>query len=1380
MEDKGNQITRSYYYNPHFANPVLREENGKNPAENVAQLQVIVRSPRHLYMLSQYEIYYTSSNQYRFIQQLDLDYDVYTGYGLFDSNTWSQSPIGLSAGKPFRGNYYGECHSITGVTPTPVNGSSYVGLFGYSTGILRDIVYSMEKSDALAVSNRGSNSAALYAGALAGYNGGTISNCAVSGVKLDASGYEYSTIYLGGMVGLNDGSIRSSAAEVAEVAASANFSNVYACGFVGRSTAVGIIDQCYAVGKVSASRARYGTVSACGFAGSNDGSLSRSYAAVSLSAEGGASQYGFCPDKTTNCVYLDAGNFTYRGENYTAQYDDSHATSVTWAALTGQAGAEDAQTQAVNALNMAASPVNAHDNAQEKYPYPGTVTDGSGQAIHYGQWPDRMDLGTMGVYYWEKLTIDSTVSYSLSAIFLTADGTVMKGDTLSTAHGDGGVVSDYGYGYFYQSGTGAPKLSSAGIGYGSSSYFIPETTGQNEDANTALSALMSGQYTFCSYNTWGTAEENQGLFTVESGQAGSGEPPYGTWTLTHEGDSLTVRLNPFFADSMAVQAQNGQTAGAGISTALPGTGDNPYQVRSIDQLQFINWNYNAKNTVRRMDTWNKMYFPYLCYGEDNKWTLRPFYWEQTHDLEGEKGKTYTPIAGVYDDSDLASGNLFGWFGGTYDGNDYVISDVSIAPASKAEDDPTYNDSTSCVGLFGAVYNGTLKNIVLYSENGATVEGSNCGLSRWYSIGVLAGVAGSSSGSAVVNCTAAGYTITDSHKSTSAGGWGGTGVGGLIGVSDMDLMGCTAVTDIVLDSINNDHVRMGGLVGSCQGSISSCYAGGSITVTENAVAKDMNGSLEKGIYVGGIVGGIYMKPLQVLGGKKENTIGQTAVVAGGQPWLYNHLSNCYTYVELPSGNNKYIKGLYAVGGSGELNAYLGDGNRDHGATTYDNNYYLGSVVLKNNTNGEIQRKRNDLNLDDVVAMTYDQMSDTTSDDGLLHKLNSNITDENAKFATVTTTSASGEPLSGRYSFGNADYLLGWDYPFPTILTQSSDVAVNGIANVHYGNWPLEGIVRPEGALPVNLDLFADYNPDTKNAVKVEKLYLSEGVATGGTWHAESSDSNVATVEIENGQLTITAKAEGSAVVTVTYTVNGKDYPPLKIDVNVTAELHLAAASSPIIALSDGAEVSTALMLCDRSGKTLTALQNDIQLSNFTVEFDPDAFASAKVENGAGGPTLTAVSTAAAGQSQMTVHYDFTYLGKTYSTTSVLNLETTQAEVELNPITFTFAPNAGNSLSITYTGQGGFALKVGEATEPVSDLRIVDFEVPTDFSQMLWAEWAKNEDGSEQAGTLSITAFPQTYYPAVASIRIQYQFTWQGSTHTMWQEVQVQLNQEETQP
>ena len=526
----------------------------------------------------------------------------------------------------------------------------------------------------------------------------------------------------------------------------------------------------------------------------------------------------------------------------------------------------------------------------------------------------------------------------------------------------------------------------------------------------------------------------------------------------------------------------------------------------------------------------------------------------------------------------------------------------------------------------------------------------------------------------------------------------------------------------------------------------------------------------------IVGGIYMKPLKVGGSN-------VMVGASGQQ-LQNTLNNCYTYVELPSsGSNGYIKGLYAVGGSGELNVPgTNDGNADHGWTNYNNNYYLSSVVLANNNN-TISISRNDL--EKVTSMTYAEMADTTSDAGLLEKLNAKIDQNNEKFATVTTETASGAPLAGRYSFGSDPSLLGKDYPFPTILTQSSNVAKNGIANVHYGDWPLEGIRRPDGALPVNLDLFADYKQDKGGAVHTESLTLS-GVSEGGAWSAVSADEEIVKAEVNDGTLTITALKEGNTTVTVTYTLRGDVYS-LTIEVNVTAQLRLAVkegVTTPVTVFPN-ATVTTPLALTDREGKELPAeLKEDLALVSIDVEFDPDYFTDAAVEQDEeeGSLTLTAASGAKTGPSQMTAAYEFTYLAEEYSATSVLSLRVVDAEVEVKPLTIALDGAEKKSQEYTGTGDSEFTIRVNDSDITVTDLQIVAFEeVATEYKDVIWAAWAEEETGTQTPGILTVTAYEQsTYpYPAYASVRLQYQFTYQGSTHTMWQDLAVTVtNQKET--
>ena len=78
--------------------------------------------------------------------------------------------------------------------------------------------------------------------------------------------------------------------------------------------------------------------------------------------------------------------------------------------------------------------------------------------------------------------------------------------------------------------------------------------------------------------------------------------------------------------------------------------------------------------------------------------------------------------------------------------------------------------------------------------------------------------------------------------------------------------------------------------------------------------------------------------------RENlTIGFTQDSDGGTD---NKLTNCYSYVQLPSLEaHPSIRALYAVGGTGEINpAGTSDGTLNHGKTTYENCYFLTSEVL----------------------------------------------------------------------------------------------------------------------------------------------------------------------------------------------------------------------------------------------------------------------------------------------------------------------------------------------------------------------------------------------------------------------------------------------------
>lgn len=954
------------------------------PSNRVAN----VRTPRHLSALSKYGDYYNNRHNLSFQQVLDLDGAV-GSYG--DSAAGlTLAPIGTKSA-PFLGSYDGGCNTIRNIAfqiPEGGDGGSRVcaGLFGYSNGTLENIVYQLDPERELSITIP-SSEGRTYLGALVGVNNaGILRNCAVEGANLSSRVFD-STIYIGGLAGLNDGIIENCSADSALLSGDAsNYGHTYIGGLVGWN-AKGQISTSYAVGRVSAkAEERTSEALACGFAGWNSNSIRNAYAAMDLRADGaGAQVFSFCGrteagGRQAGTSYLNKGNFTYRGESFLADYE---------AAAGGAVPRRYTDLTAADAVSGMSLPTGGNSS-----PYPSAVRDTDGAVRHYGSWPEPMDLGEMGVYYWEELKIDGKTTYHISALAADpAQKTVARESTLSFARDDRGVVTRYGYGFYNKEGI-TVSLESQRLLYSTAS---GGTAGAGQSFHTVLRTLEAAKkaaaentpaywdrladeqlglladgFEFHSFHSFGLDQSLGGLYPDSTTRY-----PNSTLTLEQYGKEdarLTFTLNPFFAGALSVEYPSGwgpKPGGTPENTPFvtgggsPGSRGNPYGVRSIDQLELINWNRinrDARTVVELNASGAKgiASFPYLSSFS----TTTQYFWKQSHDLRGADGQTYYPIAEFYDNttSNANRGYLDGWFGGVYDGDSYVIENVDIQ-----------GQLASCAGLFGVVYNGVLKNIILYSSSGTSTVSSGFydgsasapgepphtprSVSQWYAIGALAGVAashdenGRPGGSAVQNCAVSGYRIVaHTYTSLSAGGkaWGGTGVGGLLGLSNMALESCTADADIELAEGSNaqDNMRVGGLVGSCQGSMTRCYAGGSITVDPDIQVRRDGSSYACGIYVGALVGGAYMKPLQI--GSSNRTIGYENDGTASNPTLTsNELTDCYSYVRLPAlSSHPAIKGLFAVGGAGEI-LESGGTAANHGVSTKTNCYYLEQEVLSQN-------------------------------------------------------------------------------------------------------------------------------------------------------------------------------------------------------------------------------------------------------------------------------------------------------------------------------------------------------------------------------------------------------------------------------------------------
>ena len=333
-----DDVQTGLWFNPHFAKTAAHTETETPP---VRPSQMIVRSARQLAALGQHDEYWALS----IAQQLDIDFTEYDKAYI----ELAQRPIGTK-GSPFSKAYNGQCHTITSTGIAGGDTDPYVGLFGYATGTLQNIVF-RGKTD-----NDGSTiSGITSAGALAGYASGTISNCAVSGFTIYGG-------YAGGLIGEYAGNELSNCSSACQTMTGEN-----AGGLVGRMSDAEI-RYCYAVGTVNGSEVSAGVVAVVDGAG---GTIATCYAACTIQGEG--KNYGVAPGRVNGCYYL----------------SDTIQNST---AVTG-ANAASYQELAELSLSGFGKAVHTYPDTRNDPPYPflAAVQDGTGSFVHYGDWPNKAE-----------------------------------------------------------------------------------------------------------------------------------------------------------------------------------------------------------------------------------------------------------------------------------------------------------------------------------------------------------------------------------------------------------------------------------------------------------------------------------------------------------------------------------------------------------------------------------------------------------------------------------------------------------------------------------------------------------------------------------------------------------------------------------------------------------------------------------------------------------------------------------------------------------------------------------------------------------------------------------------------------------------------------
>jgi hypothetical protein len=757
---------------------------------------------------------------------------------------------------------------------------------------------------------------------------------------------------------------------------------------------------------------------------------------------------------------------------------------------------------------------------------------------------------------------------------------------------------------------------------------------------------------------------------------------------------------------------------------LPGLGKTgakkQYQIRSVEQLQFINWSYSGStgSVERKVTESTYKTFPYLQYATvtdkgkqsraDAEWHRPQRSWTQTHDVNGanlgdptngERNALFHPIAGAVVQHEGYNVTLYAWFGGQYDGGNYYIKNIAI------------NSKCYNVGVFGTTAGATIENIVLYSDNGGIIQRSSnvTDYQCAYALGGLAGIAyeySGDKGAVIRNCAIAGYKIQDNSKNQLA--LGEAVVGGLIGVSSLELDRCSAVVDIAINCIHlnssgaldapefGNFIRVGGIAGGVRGKVSNCYTGGSITVSEDTLKERMKKSKEKElvglntdydgivyqgsgdpatfVYIGGIGGSGFSSTFKNFGASQD-----------GNP----NFENCYTYMTFPAMRGT-ITAISLIGSVADrygqnasltiTNCYYLDSSakidfrnlpKYHGGgqyVTYNWRWYYTNYnslsTLLNTEAAQKQMLRGELSylqthvwdvakatyhINGLTALTYDQMSNRLADEA-----NNFQTKLGAGFNWVTNEE-NGSTIHGKYSFPGSDAALqGQDYPFPTVLrgTDSTGATVN----LHYGAWPKVGMLWNEGI--VSLDLIADYE-STSGAVKKLELNLlnvSKGTGTEPPTFKYSPEGVVTATatRIETGDhvgdFAVTLKGEGIGATEVTATYG--DYTA-RLMVTVTADLKVDLEPESV-ELTAGSTDTVQLTAVDKKGNPCTAV--------WTVTSDNQEVAEVTEQPTDGRITVTGVT---AGETLLRITATCTVGGKDYTATAILPVTVKGDDTSITP-------------------------------------------------------------------------------------------------------------------
>lgn len=578
---------------------------------------------------------------------------------------------------------------------------------------------------------------------------------------------------------------------------------------------------------------------------------------------------------------------------------------------------------------------------------------------HYGDWTKGSDGGT-GFFYWEKVVYGNGSNETVKYGYYIIDDLGNVTDKLNYSYDDDGDITDYGYGYFWDKKNDETKVNNLGLIQTNGQVYwdltslhivtahtidsIRETLEdpnsgelehavENDDVAEDIIKYLGDKGTNVNvhaYQTCGTVTTPLSPYIYLVGDVTST-----TVMLKPAGSSpVSYTFNPFFAKCVVKGGKDKFTFGSDSK---------PFEVRSLEQLQFINWNswrlncyalssYNL-DQVHIEDHIDPLvavckHFPYLSHVSKFTDTINKgvsennnnYVFKQTHNIDGRSHKisqkwTNEIVPGTY--MAIATSDYMGipglytyvaaWFGGTYDGQSYEIKNVDMIT------------NRYTVGLFGTTCGAKIKNVILHKETPSLLDNVdvnnfdyeslmnllNNGVSNFsgitrvandpgdYYMGALVGLAlDFDDGEGYIdNCSVSGYTIMDlpndeatSNKSSF--------VGGLVGASSVPITNCSADTKILVATDRwYGHEHIGGIAGTvCEGnetnpSVEDCYSGGSIFLI-NTYDANWN------YFIGGIAGGNRKAQVTNINGSSQKEANNI------------YIKNCYTYMYLPSHSEVY--------------------------------------------------------------------------------------------------------------------------------------------------------------------------------------------------------------------------------------------------------------------------------------------------------------------------------------------------------------------------------------------------------------------------------------------------------------------------------------------